>query len=96
MVPMSMCVLPCISSQFQLLSVPIYKSVLKVGEIEAWAGKRVEVRGNSSKWLWIGLLGKDPNKDNCGGASGGLSHNKNNEHFQASIIPEYQTHGLFL
>ena len=44
-----MCVLPCISSGLQLLSVPIYKNVLKVGEMEPSLGSHVGVRGDSQE-----------------------------------------------
>lgn len=44
-----MCVLPCISFGFRLLSVPIYKNVLKVGEMKASSGSPVGVRGDSQE-----------------------------------------------
>lgn len=41
------CVLPCTASGFQLLPVPVYKSVLKGAEIEALADSPVGLRGDS-------------------------------------------------
>lgn len=58
---------PCISSS------PIYKMLCKLKKLRPEQAASWGVRGDGQERAMDWLLGKDPNKDNYGRASGGLS-----------------------